>query len=198
MKIGIFADSHYSSKEISNRTRRPNLSLEKIRQAMDAFRGVDCIICLGDLVDTCDTFRESEDKLREVSHLLRSGCAELYCLRGNHDCDIFTPEQFYTTLGVRQPPFSVKFGSDLLVFLDANFDHDGHAYSPGRVDWTDTMLPEDQLAWLKETLADAKVENAYVFMHQNVDPDVQWQHILRNANCVREVLAASGKVRKVI
>lgn len=198
VKIGIFADAHYSSKNISNLTRRPILSLGKLRQAMDAFRDVDCIVCLGDLVDTCDTFQESEEKLREVGELMQSVGVPLYCLRGNHDCDIFTSEQFYERLGVQKPPFSIRNGSNVLIFLDANSDHSGQAYIPGRVDWTDTRLPEDQLAQLSEILNAEDVENAYIFMHQNVDPQVQWQHILTNAGAIRKVISNSGKVRKVI
>lgn len=198
MKIGIFADSHYSSQTVSNKTRRPSLSFGKIRRAMEAFAGVDCIVCLGDLVDTCKSYAESEAKLREVGELVRSGGVPFYCLRGNHDCDIFTSDQFYSAVGVERPALSVKAGTDLLVFLDANYDSAGNAYVPGRVDWTDAMLPNDQLERLKDALGAPDVENAYVFMHQNIDPDVQRQHILSNAGAVREVIARSGKVRRVI
>lgn len=198
MKIGIFADSHYSSMEISNVTRRPSLSIGKIREAIAAFSDVDCIICLGDLVDTCDTYRQSEDKLIEVGELIRSAGKETYCLRGNHDCDIFTSEQFYAALGLQKPPFKVKKGKDLFIFMDANFDCSDGAYVPGKVDWTDTKIPEDQIRQLADALEDREAERVFVFMHQNIDPDVQWQHIVANADKVREMLAASGKDVSVI
>lgn len=198
MKIGIFTDSHYSSKEVSNKTRRPSLSLGKIHQAMEEFHDVDCIVCLGDLVDTCETYQECEAKLREIGLLIRSVGVPFYCLRGNHDCDLFTEEQFYEGIGTEKPPFSLKMGSDMLVFLDANYDSDGKTYLPGCVDWTDTMLPDDQMESLKTVLADRAVTNVYVFIHQNVDPDVQWQHILSNAEQVRNVISGSGKVKRVI
>ena len=163
-----------------------------------AFEEVDCIICLGDLVDTCDSYLESESKLREVGRLIKATGKTFYCLRGNHDCDIFTCEQFYSALGFDCLPFVIRNGNQRLVFLDANFDSCGNAYVPGKVDWTNTALPEAQIAALDDVLKDPEAEDVYVFMHQNIDPDVQWQHILDNAAKVREMLAVSGKVRKVI
>lgn len=198
MKIGIFTDSHYSSKEISNKTRRPSLSFEKIKQALEAFKDVDCVICLGDLVDICDSYRESEAKLRAVGALIRDFGVPFYCLRGNHDCDIFTSKQFYSVLGFDRPEFVIKNGEKRLVFLDANYDVNEAEYIPGNVDWTQTMLPSDQLEALANVLNDQDASEIYVFMHQNIDPDVQWQHILSNADQVRKMLAASGKVRVVI
>ena len=54
MKIGLFTDSHYSTVEAYG-TRRPTLSLGKIRTAMEAYtaEGADLVICLGDIVDHC-------------------------------------------------------------------------------------------------------------------------------------------------
>ncbi len=198
MKIGLFADSHYSTKAVSCTTRRPSLSGKKIREAMEAFRDVDLVVCLGDLVDHCESPCESAGKLQQTAELIRSYGKPFLCLRGNHDCDLFDRETFYRILGDACPPFSMKTDGKLLVFLDANYTRAGQAYRPGTVDWTDTCLPEDQMEGLKKALSDPEIEAAYVFMHQNIDPDVQHQHILANADRVRDILAASGKVKQVI
>lgn len=53
MKLGLFSDPHYCTKDVTCGTRRPSLSFGKIRAAMEAFRdaGAEYVICLGDLVD---------------------------------------------------------------------------------------------------------------------------------------------------
>ena len=38
MKIGLFTDPHYSRRELSEATRRPRLSYEKIGEALRKFR----------------------------------------------------------------------------------------------------------------------------------------------------------------
>ena len=53
MKLGIFTDPHCCNVEILCKTRRPSLSIAKIREAMERFAAehVDACICLGDLTD---------------------------------------------------------------------------------------------------------------------------------------------------
>ena len=65
---------------------------------------------------------------------------------------------------------------------------------PGKSDWTDTFYPD---VAGREGLLQGLKGNAYVFMHQNIDPEIREDHRLSNAAEVRAVLEASGKVRKV-
>ena len=50
---------------------------------------------------------------------------------------------------------------------------------------------------LRDTLARPETEEAFVFVHQNLDPDVESHHIIRNAEEVRAVIRESGKVKAV-
>jgi len=197
MKLGLFTDCHCSTKEVSCRTRRPSLSYDKIRRAMEALSGADIVICLGDLMDDCERSEDNLPMLRRVSELIGEYSVPFYCMRGNHDCDMFSEEEFYSVIKAR-PPFSLNAGSSTLIFLNANYSSDGSAYPVRGVDWTDTALPQDQIVQLINVLSDPSVRDAYVFIHQNLDPNVQHQHILSNAAEVRKIIADSGKVRRVI
>lgn len=198
MKIGLFADSHYSSMTVSCGTRRPSLSYGKIREAFEAFEGVDCVICLGDLVDHSDSRDENIQKLGEIMELIRSFGLPFYSLMGNHDGDIFTAEEFDGYTGGSYPPFSVCMDGKTLVFLNANYSSDGKAYVPGKIDWTDAWIPEKQIGMLRNVLSNDEIKEAVVFVHQNLDLNVEKRHIIGNAAEIREILRASGKVRKVI
>lgn len=198
MRIGLFSDSHYSSQEITNQTRRPRLSYAKIQEAMEHFRDVDLVICLGDLVDHSGERMENERRLQEIAALIHSYSIPFYSLMGNHDCDMFTSEEFDRLAGGCIPPFCVGLEEKTLIFLNANYTRSGSAYVPGDVDWTDTAVPTDQVDALRCILDSEETKDAYVFVHQNLDPDVQWQHIIGNAAEIREILSKSAKVRRVV
>jgi hypothetical protein len=42
-----------------------------------------------------------------------------------------------------------------------------------------------------------ETEEAYVFVHQNLDPTVESHHIIRGAEEIRAILRESGKVKAV-
>lgn len=197
MKIGLFTDSHYSTVEQYG-SRRPTLSYGKIQQAMEAFSdaGADLVICLGDLADHCKEPEECIEVTTRISEMIHSYGIPFYCVMGNHDGDMFTREEFRQYTGNAYPPFYELREGKMLVFLDANYNDDGSSYEPGKIDWTNTYIPESQIGQLKEVLAQAK--EAYVFIHENLDPDVEEHHIVHNAAEVRKVLRDSGVVKKVI
>lgn len=201
MKIGMFSDSHDSDKAVTCTTRRPSMSYGKIREAMEAFReaGCDLVLCLGDLVDCCDTFEEDCARIGALSGLISSYGLPFYCLMGNHDYQNFTREQFAEF--VPYPPFFLRFGDLTLIFADANYADNGTPegviYRKDAIDWTNAYLPADQCAKLREVLEDKETVNAYVFLHQNLDPSAERHHVIRNAEEIRKILRESGKVRGV-
>ncbi len=198
MKIGLFTDSHYCDKETTcSGTRFPRQSFEKIKNAMENFRDCDLVISLGDLVDDCDDTEKNIKKIKEITELIRSYGIPFISLMGNHDYQNFTREEFDTYTGGAYPPFSMSFGENTLVFLDANFYADGTVYSRGNVDWKDANLLEDQRIALTKLL-DETVGNVYIFLHQNLDPEVQEWHIIKNASEIRELIENSGKVKRVV
>ena len=201
MKLGLFTDSHYCDKDVTCRTRRPVLSYGKIREAMETFvrEGVDFVLCLGDIIDKCDDPQVNIDKTKEIAALIHSYPLPFYSLMGNHDAHVFTRREFNELVnGHSLPsPVSITVKGKELILLDANYNDDGTSYIPGKVDWKNTYIPEEQLHARMQKLNDPTVCEAYVFLHQNLDPEVQKDHIVRNAEAVREMLRASGKVKAV-
>lgn len=201
MKIGLFTDSHYSDKETACTTRRPSLSYGKIKAAMEAFAEAKCdlVLCLGDLVDCCDTIEEDRARIDELNTLIQAFRLPFYCLMGNHDYQNFDRDEF--ARHVPYPPFFLRFGDLTLIFPDANYMDDGTAegviYRKDALDWTNAYLPEDQCEKLRQVLEEKDTVRAYVFLHQNLDPAVENHHIIRNAEKIRTILRESGKVRGV-
>ncbi|MBP3359328.1 MAG: metallophosphoesterase [Clostridia bacterium] len=198
MKIGLFTDAHYCNKEVTCTTRRPLLSYDKIKEAMEFFDGADLVICLGDLVDDCGGKEDNIQAIKSISRLIHSYNKPFYCLMGNHDCQNFTKEEFDEFTDGSYPPFSLCVGENALVFLDANYTDDQLNYLPGKVDWSISYIPHNQLADLESILSDEEIKNVYIFCHQNLETDVQWQHIVRNAAELRQLIEKSHKVKKVI
>ena len=201
MKLGLFTDPHYCDKEVTCRNRRPVLSYGKIREAMEAFvrEAVDLVICLGDIIDKCDDPQVNIEKTKEIAALIHSYSLPFYSLMGNHDADVFTPQEFNALVNGHPfpPPGAIADKGKKLILLDANYNDDGTSYVPGEVDWENTYIPEKQLQSLKQLLNDPAVNEACIFVHQNLDPEVEKAHIVRNAEAVREIIRTSGKVKAV-
>lgn len=199
MKLALFTDPHYCNLEVTCKTRRPVLSYSKIREAMETFvrEGADLVLCLGDIIDNCGNRDINIEKTEEIAALIRSYPLPFYSLMGNHDANVFTREEFSAHTQGFLPPFALTAQGKTLIFLDANYNDDSTPYLPGAVDWKNTYIPEEQLRRLKQVLDDIRTEEAYVFLHQNLDPEVQKDHIVRNAASVREILRVSGKVKAV-
>ena len=196
MKIGLFSDPHYSSQELTGGNRRNNLSLGKMRKALEHFRteGCDRVICLGDLTDAEDTKAKEEANMTEIAALFREFAMPITVVMGNHDAYVFTAEEFYGLLGGCEPIDIHQEGKHLL-FLDTNYTADGVRYTPHGFCWDDVGLPDPER--LREQLAGLDGE-VYLFMHQNIDPAIQAQdHRLANADEVCAIIEDSGKVKAV-
>jgi len=159
--------------------------------------GADLLICLGDFIDDGGDHDANVTHTRALMTLIRRAGIPFYTLMGNHDCHAFTRAQFAALTDDAVPPFVHRAGGTALIFLDAGYSDDGSIYAQGKIDWKNSYLPPAQLEQLREVLADPAVEDAYVFVHQNLDPGVQVDHIIRNAADARAIIAASGKVRTV-
>ena len=195
MKIGIFTDSHYSSQEITCGNRYNSQSLRKIQEAYQAFEQENCdlVICLGDLIDKESSHAKETENLKKVAHVIRKSSIPTVCVMGNHDAFAFTQKEFYELLGGCQPKTMEKEGKKLL-FLDACYFKNGNHYLPGDSDWTDTFYPD--VDTLKAQIMDS-AEDIYIFLHQNIDPNIQRNHCLFNADEINHLLLNSGKVKAV-
>jgi len=197
MKLGIFTDSHYSSAELTCGKRYNSKSLGKIREAMAHFaeNNVDIIICLGDLIDHEVSHGAEIENLKKISGVFNEYKIPVYAIMGNHDGFAFEREEFYSVLGKQyRPPESVEAEGKTLIFTDTCYFKSGEHYKPGDTDWTDAFLPDTARL---ETMLSAGSGDAYLFMHHNIDPEIQQDHRIFNDAEIREILEKSGRVKTV-
>ena len=195
MKVGIFTDPHYSSQKVTCSNRYNNQSLRKIREAYSHFesRKCDAVICLGDLIDTEDTVEKETENLSLIGEIIKKSPLRTICLMGNHDAFVLTPQRFYSVLGTESPKSTCIDGRNL-VFLDACYFSSGEHYAPGDSDWTDTFYPFAEK--LKAEL-EALSFPTYVFIHQNIDPEIPCNHRLFNADEILHIIEQRGIVKAV-
>ena len=195
MKLGLFTDSHYSSQKVTCGNRYNNKSLEKIKTAYAYFESQKCdlVVCLGDLVDKEASHKKEVENLKKVANIISKSLIKTICLMGNHDAFAFTEAEFYEILSDCKPE-NVKTEEKTLLFLDACYFKNGNHYLPGDTDWTDTFYP--QVEALKEQIDEA-IGDVYVFLHQNIDPNIREDHRLYNSVEINDLLHESGKVKAV-
>lgn len=198
LKIGLFADSHVCTFDLSD-GRLPTLSLAKISKMIEDFKvnGVELIICLGDLMHYEENAEQNEINIRKVAQLFEGYPVRRVLIRGNHDCEIFSREAFEEKSGFELSPLCIDIGSGKrLIMLDASYSDDGCEYRPPYNDWTNSYIPPQQLEWLRSLLAD-KSFDCTVFVHQCLDYSVEHHHLIRNAVAINSIIADSGNVSHV-
>lgn len=197
MKIGIFSDSHYCGLKFEDE-RHPELSFQKIKEMMDDFKNqnVEQIICLGDLLHYEPESEKNRNNLIRISELINSYAIPFSLILGNHDCEIFTAEDYAEISGFALAPLSMDFGGTKLILLDACCDDDGTVHLPPANDWTNSYVPDSQLEWFKSELSD-KSKNCIVFIHQCLDYSVECHHIVRNAVLINSIISDAGNVTQV-
>lgn len=198
MKIGLFADAHYCTRESIGETRRPALSLKKLREAMRYFKScrADLVICLGDLIDSDENEAQDAENLARIAETMRGEGSPCCCCMGNHDGFLFEAAEFERISGLRTAPMTLSAEGKKLILLNANHTRAGAPYRPGDVDWTDTDIPPAQISWLADALRCDERE-VYVFVHQNLDPRIPEDHRIACAERVRSLFEESGRVRAV-
>ena len=196
MKLGLFADSHFSTAELTCGNRYNSQGLARIEKACRQFveAGCDRIVCLGDLIDHEPVHETEVDNLKKVAQVFRNCPVPVTVIMGNHDAFSFTREEFYGILGEECRPADLYGEAASLLFADACYFRNGKPYGPGDSDWTDTCIPDTEE--LRKRI-EAATGNVYLFLHQNLDPTVESHHILSNAPDIRRILEQSGKVRAV-
>ena len=89
--------------------------------------------------------------------------------------------------GLTLPPYKLSFGEYDFIALDANYRTDGRRFDVAGVEWIDSNLPEEQCSFLKEALADGE-RKKIICIHENLDPNVDFWHIVKNAAIVRGII----------
>lgn len=189
MKIGLFTDPHYSDKNIPSANRYHSMSYDKIKASMELFKKekVELVICLGDLTDDCSDIKDNPKSLASLTEMINSYGIKFYSLMGNHDYLSFTREEFNELTNYAYPPFQYETEKSTLIFLDCNYEDSGKPYKKREIDWTNSFLPDEQMNALSEAMYDNS-KKYYIFVHQNLDNEIDKCHIVRNSNEIRAVL----------
>ena len=195
MRLGLFTDSHYSSRDITCGKRYNNQSLRKIMEAYAFFEKEKCdlVVCLGDIIDTEPTAEEEIVNLKRIAEIIRGSAIPTVCLMGNHDAFVLEKERFYEIIGL-PPTDEISADGRRLLFLDACYFRSGKHYAPGDTDWTDCFLPDED--GIKAKL-EATTDDTYIFIHQNIDPAVLANHRIFNADKIFSMINESRTVKCV-
>ncbi len=198
MKVGIFADPQYCSAEIICGTRYPRLSLGKVRQAYEQFsaENVDLTLCMGDMIDRCETHTQALQYLDELLSVIRDSRLPFIHVPGNHDYLDFSAEELEQH-GLKTPPYVWEHSGIRFIVLDANYRSDMRRFDQAGVEWTDSNLPPEQVAFLSLALDEAEGP-CVILVHESLDDRVEEHHIIKNAEEIRKVIRQSGKVKLVI
>ena len=156
MKIGLFTDCHYCKAEYMGPTRRPRLSMEKIKEAMDEFKanGVDMVFCLGDMTDHDENSTKEQiiDCFKEAMQLISSYEIPFYLVPGNHDYLVMSANDMEKESGFKIPPYTIETNTYNFIILDANYRSNMVRFDKAGVEWTDSNLPPQQVEFLKSVL----------------------------------------------
>lgn len=209
LKAGIITDMHKTSKADSS-TRIYSTATDKMKVFIDAMKKEKpaFIIELGDFVDTLAPGTDPAANLRDIEALFTSFGGPAYHVLGNHDFDNLKREAFLsgvTNTGIEKGKTYYSFDAEGVhcIVLDAD-------YTPGKFrpydmntpedtfwTWVDTIIPPQELEWLKEDLKKTD-KPVIVFSHQTLDRVDEQDHNIKNASVVRTILEESGKVLAVI
>ena len=189
MKLFIFADSHYGRSAIKNKNRFPRRSLEKLKSLEEEIKKCDAVVCLGDLTDDGDRI-ECARCLSEISEYINSVSDKAYVLMGNHDCINVSHAQFYHIGGFADvAPFTIIDNDSALVFLDANFLTNKSGYLYSNVDWTDSVVPSEQIEEIRK-VSGIGLKRIFVFVHQCLAPDAETRHRIKNYGEIHSLLSS--------
>lgn len=197
MKIGLFTDTHYCELETLEQSRKPRRAYGAVKTAYADFKenGVELAVCLGDLIHYNNGIDESMAHLEKLSALIAGYGIPTYICLGNHDNEVLSAQDFQRLSGMKTAPCCDDFDGVRLIFLDASYTPDGEPYGREYVDWTRSFVPKEQLEWLEKCLDTSK--DCLIFIHQNIDVNVEENHIVSNADEINKIIAQHENVKAV-
>ena len=202
LKFGWVTDIHYAmTKPKWNRFYAE--SLVKLKEAVSLYNSsnLDFIIETGDFKDqdAIPTHNRTMQYLTDVEREFGKYKRARYHVLGNHDMDSLSKKDFLDNVlntGIPKDKSYYSFNNSgfKCIVLDACYKSDGSDYKRGDFDWTDTIIPESQLDWLKKELFEGDTP-VLIFVHQLLD-GVGDQYV-NNSTQVRAILEESKKVMAV-
>ena len=137
MKIGIFSDPHYCTKErIGQSDRYPLRSLDKMKTIVDRIKSesIELLICLGDFVNMEGNEEQDKINIKTAADVLRECGVRCVCCMGNHDGEVVTRDTFEKLSGFELAPCAIEYeNGKQLVFLDANYTSEFLPYERHKV-----------------------------------------------------------------
>lgn len=200
--FAVLTDAHYADQP-SRGSRHYRDSIAKMQATAQAVQKVkpDFAVELGDLIDTGTGDVTDDTVARDIKYLQTiesefAKCAqERHYVLGNHCVDILTKEEFAANSNSKAKHYSFDKNGVHFIILDACFNKNGEPYGRRNFHWQDTNIPQAQLDWLREDLANSD-EPTIVFTHQRLDPTDS--HSVKNADKVREIFAGHPRVAAVL
>ena len=208
VRFGLVTDCHYAEIPLAHRPMPVGdasyrESVAKLAEAVAVFNRekVDFEIELGDFKDLGPTKAETLGYLDRIERTFAGFAGPRYHVFGNHDFDALTAEEFLARVentGLAKPSghYAFERGGVKFIVLNGCYNAKNEPYVPGNWEWDDARVPPFEIAWLKRELAAAKGD-VIVFTHQRLDTEAEHRHLMRNADELRAVFEASGKVRAV-
>ena len=207
VRFGLVTDCHYADIPLAHRPMPVGDasyrdSVAKLTEAVAVFNreGVDFEIELGDFKDLGPTKAETLGYLDRIEGVFAKFGGPRYHVLGNHDFDALAPDEFLarienTGFARASGHYAFERGGVKFIVLDGCYNAKNEHYAPGNWEWDDARVPPAEIDWLKRELATAG--DAVVFVHQRVDPEAESRHLMKNAEELRRIFEASGKVRAV-
>ena len=195
LRVGLVTDLHHADKPAAG-TRYYRETTVKLAEAAERLQRerIDLLIELGDLIDAADSVDVELGYLKTIQQQFAAICPERHYVLGNHCVETLTKAEFLAGVGQSQSFYSFDRVGWHFVVLDACFRADGEPYGRKNSKWDDANIPADELAWLREDLANA-TGPVVILAHQRLDGDNR--HCVKNAADVRSILSATGQVRAV-
>lgn len=195
LRFGLVTDIHHADKD-STRTRFYRSARGRLEKAVQEFaaRQLDFAISLGDFIDSAPSVEGEKRHLEEINSVFkRLPCPRHYVL-GNHCVYNLTKAEYLAGVDRERSYYAFDQGGVRFLVLDACFRKDGADYGRQNYDWKDTLIPDQEIAWLGRELQRGRGP-VVVFAHQRLDrvDDVG----VKNSPVVRELLEKSGRVQVV-
>jgi alkaline phosphatase len=196
VRIGLVTDLHYADKPPAG-TRHYRDSLGKLAETARRFgeERPDCVVALGDMIDSADSLDVETGYLRRVAKEFAAVAHRRHYVLGNHCVSALTKEEFLEIVGQNASFYSFDARGVHFVVLDACFRGDGTPYGRKNFEWTDSNIPAAELEWLRADLKQTR-HRTVVFVHQRLD--VAPPLGIKNSPEVRKALEESGKVLAVV
>ena len=205
VRFGFITDCHYAAHLGPTKPgdlRMYSRSLGKLRDFVAEMnrQGADFVVEGGDFKDRGRTASESLAYLDEMERAFAEFEGDRFHVLGNHDHDNLSKDEFLahvSNAGQReaQAYYAFERAGVKFIVLDACNRADGTPYCRGNFSWKEAFIPERQLAFLRREL-DSAMGPCVPIVHQQLDAeDIT---CIRNAEEVRRILEASGKVKCVI